>query len=176
MSDTTSVSQSILSHEDRTSSNSSPNTGPNTPDDISRWLCHIDLQSFGEDLQAAARAVFPNTSKSRYTKVSVLTLCWEDEDPNLPVSIEIEKLESVLRDIYGFETELWKIPDRNCHARLNLKMLDFTTTEDDPTERLLIVYYAGHAKLTKDRLLCWTRFVTYILSSREYKVILLPFV
>lgn len=118
MSDTTSVSQSIPSHEDGTSSNSSPNTGPNTPDDISRWLCHIDLQSFGKGLQAAARAVFPNTSKSRYTKVSVLTLCWEDEDPNLPVSIEIEKLKSVFRDMYGFETELWKIPDRNCLSRL----------------------------------------------------------
>ena len=124
MSDGTSLSQSIHSQDDRASSTSSASTGPCTPEEITRWLCHVDLQSFGEGLQAAAKAVFPNPSRSRYTKVSVLTLSWEDEDPNLPVSIEIEKLEAMFRDVYGFATEHWSVPDRNSHAQLNRKILD----------------------------------------------------
>jgi hypothetical protein len=107
----------------------------------------------------AANAIFPNTSKLRYKTVSTLLLSWEDEDPNLPVSIEINELSAVFENGYGFETEKWKIPDQNSHARLNRKILDFVVTEDDPRDYLFIVYYAGHAKLTSDRLLSWTRFV-----------------
>lgn len=81
-------------------------------DEIDRWAAHIGLQEFGESLQAAANAVFPNDSQSRYTKVHVLMLCWEDEDPNLPVSIEIQKLFDVFTDIYRFETEIWRYQTR----------------------------------------------------------------
>jgi hypothetical protein len=160
MSETTNF-ESVFSDDapgDRTSTGI-PESIPPTPDDISRWQDHIGLQEFGEGLQAAAKAVFPNSSKSRYSKVSVLMLSWQDEDPNLPVSIEIDHLNGVFRCIYGFETEIWKIPDSNCHAKLNRKVLDFVTTEDDPADQLFIVYYAGHARLTRDRLLAWTRFV-----------------
>ena len=159
MSLTSTASQSVLSDEHSSSSNSSPNTIPPSPDDISRWQWHIGLQDFGKSLQVAANAIFPNTSKLRYKTVSTLLLSWEDEDPNLPVSIEINELSAVFEDGYGFETEKWKIPDQNSHARLNRKILDFVVTEDDPRDYLFIVYYAGHAKLTSDRLLSWTRFV-----------------
>jgi hypothetical protein len=47
---------------------------------------------FDEGLQAATRVTFPNTNKSSYSKVSVLMVSWEDEDPNLPLSIEMERL------------------------------------------------------------------------------------
>src|SRR5450756_711788 len=102
MSTSGSTSPSVLSDEERNSSNSSPDTIPPhdpssnippTPDDISRWQCHIDLETFGQSLHAAAKAIFPNTSKTRYKKVSVLMLCWEDEDPKLPVSEEIKNLD-----------------------------------------------------------------------------------
>jgi hypothetical protein len=168
MSTSGSTSPSVLSDEERNSSNSSPDTIPlqdpsttilPTPDDISRWQCHIDLERFGQSLHAAAKAVFPNTSKTRYKEVSVLMLCWEDEDPKLPVSVEIEKLDEVFRNKFGFHTDVWKIPGRNSHAKLTQRILDLIDTEDDPKDHLFIVYYGGHAKLTHDRLLSWTRFV-----------------
>ncbi|KAH9219391.1 hypothetical protein DL95DRAFT_457467 [Leptodontidium sp. 2 PMI_412] len=100
-------------------------TLPPSSCDIDRWRYHIGLKQFGEALGAAAKAVFPNTSKSRYTRVSVLMIQWEDEDPRLPVSIEIEKLYDVFTKIYHFETEIWKIPDQGSHASTNRKILDF---------------------------------------------------
>ena len=81
--------QPSVSSEEFDEYTSSPNsTPPATLSDIDRWQHHISLQSFGDGLQAAANAVFPNVSNSRYSKVSVLMLCWEDEDPGLPVSLE----------------------------------------------------------------------------------------
>ncbi|KAH9211957.1 hypothetical protein DL95DRAFT_509849, partial [Leptodontidium sp. 2 PMI_412] len=126
------------------------------PDDISRWSCHISLQKFGEELQAAADAAFPNISTSRYTSVSVLMIMWEDEDPYLPVSIEIAKLDDIFQRLYGFETEVWRFPGQKSHAKVNRKILDLADVEGNPSEHLLIVYYAGHGLLTTERLLAWT--------------------
>lgn len=80
--------------EDYPSSQSSP---PPTFQDIERWQYHISLREFGEDLQAAAKAIFPNDSNSKYTKVNVLILSWQDEDPQLPVSLEIRRLYEVFK-------------------------------------------------------------------------------
>jgi len=136
-----------------------PAKPPPTPEELSRQQRHTNLENFGKSLQLATRPLFPNTSKSRYSKVSVLLLSWETEDPQLPVSIEIKELADIFQNIYGFETELWTIPEQNCHARLNRKILDFVMTDDDPRDHLLIAYYAGHATLTADRLLSFERFV-----------------
>jgi hypothetical protein len=91
-------------------------------------------------------------------------LCWEDEDPKLPVSIEIEKLNDVFESDYGFDTEVWRIPGQNSHAKLNQKILNLIDTDDDPKDHLFIVYYGGHARLTHDRLLSWTRFVKQVFT------------
>ena len=47
-------------------------------------------------------------------------LKWQDEDPNLPVSYDIAKLSHVFKETYGYETELWEIPDddKNCHRKV----------------------------------------------------------
>jgi len=162
MSSSGSTSPFVLSDEERNSSNSSPDTIPPvddptniipTPDDITRWQCHIGLEAFGKGLHMAAKAVFPNKSKTRYKKVSVLMLCWENEDPELPVSEEIAKLDDVFREDFGFDTDIWKIPERNSHTKLTQRILDLIDTEDDPKDHLYIVYYGGHARLTHDRLL-----------------------
>ncbi|KAE9379701.1 hypothetical protein N431DRAFT_553822 [Stipitochalara longipes BDJ] len=131
---------------------------PPTPREIDHWNYHVSLQQFGKDLQAAAKAVFPNGSSSRYTDVSVLILSWEDEDPQLPVSIEIEKLYAVFQHVYHFETEHWKIPNHNCHYRVTKKIMDFVAPTDDIDHHLKIVYYAGHARLMDTRSLAWTSF------------------
>jgi len=140
---------------------SSPNTTPPPrADEIDQWQCHIGLQRFGQELQAAANKAFPNIEKSRYTNVYVLLLSWEDEDPNLPVSLEILKLLKVFKNIYRFETEIWHIPDQDCHAEVCQKILNFAKLGGNSKEHLKIVYYAGHGKLARNRLLSWTRYGT----------------
>ncbi len=137
------------------SANSTP--PPPTAADSDRWHYHIDFQTFTNDLQAAANAVFPNETKSRYSKVSVLMLSWADEDPKLPVSLEMDQLYEVFRKIYHYETERWAIPDENCHYELTGKIMDFVKPDADSKAHLKIVYYAGHARLLETRQLVWTR-------------------
>jgi hypothetical protein len=50
---------------------------------------HIDLQNYEKGLQDAANAVFSSNRRTRYTHISALLLSGEDEDPQLPVSLEI---------------------------------------------------------------------------------------
>lgn len=137
------------------SANSTP---PPTFADSDRWHYHTEFSNFKEDLQAAANSVFPNDKRTRYSEVFVLMLSWADEDPNLPVSLEIDKLCGVFRDVYHYETERWNIPDENCHYKLTEKIMDFVKPEEHSKTHLKIVYYAGHARLLDTRLLVWTRY------------------
>ena len=123
--------------------------------DLDRLNYHISLQDFGSGLQKAANAVFSSDRNSRYTNVDVILLSWEDEDPNLPVSIEIKDLAKTFTEIYGFDVEEWLIPARNSHNRLQTKVLHFLGSGDP--KHLKIVYYAGHGYLTNHGQLAWTR-------------------
>jgi len=153
-----SVSENISETVSQSNSISSSSTAPPpTPHDIDRWGKHTSLQEFGEGLQSAARALFPNETKSRYTSVTVLVLSWQDEDPNLPVSLEISRLVDVFKNIYHFDVDEWKIPNQNSHWAVNQKIMTFVAPGPNDKEHLKIVYYAGHARLTKTRLLEWTR-------------------
>jgi hypothetical protein len=87
----------------------------------------------------------------------VILLSWFEEDPRLPVSLEINALAEVFSNAYGFEVEQWLIPSDNSHNKLQTKILNFLG--DDNTSHLKIVYYAGHGKLTNHGTLAWTRFV-----------------
>ncbi|KAE8443543.1 hypothetical protein EG329_001783 [Mollisiaceae sp. DMI_Dod_QoI] len=129
--------------------------------DIDQLNYHTDLQEFGKSLQVAIDAVFSDTGRrsSRYTqltplKISAILLSWEDEDPNLPVSLEISTLRDVFINLYEFEVEEWKIPDVNSHTALNLKILQFL--HDNDTKHLKIVYYAGHGRLNNHGQAIWT--------------------
>ncbi len=119
---------------------------------------HITLKDVGQQLQNAANAAFPNNHGMRYSNVYVLLLCWEDEDPNLPVSIEIDELFVVFSEIYNFDVEVWKIPGVGSHKKLNQKILDFVERGDDSKDDLKIVYYGGHGLLAKNRQPCWERY------------------
>jgi hypothetical protein len=109
-------------------------------------------------LQEAADQAFPNTTTSRYRNVYVLMLSWEDEDPSLPVSLEIQRLFEVFKELYHFETEVCHIPDRNPHNEVAKKILGFADLGENSKNDLKIVYYAGHGKLARNRLLSWTRY------------------
>jgi hypothetical protein len=129
-----------------------------TMKDINRWSCHTNLKRFGESLQTAAKAVFPNDKKVRYSKATVLMLSWADEDPQLPVSLEIEKSETTFRAYYHYEVEHFLIPDEDCHFEVAAKVMKFVKPEADSKAHLKIVYYAGHARLLDTRALALTRY------------------
>jgi hypothetical protein len=85
----------------------------------------------------------------------VILLSWEDEDPSLPVSLEIKELAQTFKEDYGFEVEEWLIPDNKSHNELQTKLLQFLG-QSDP-KHLKIVYYGGHGKLTTHGQLAFTR-------------------
>ncbi|PVH81338.1 hypothetical protein DL98DRAFT_397218, partial [Cadophora sp. DSE1049] len=130
---------------------------PPAPHEIDRWNRHVKLQDFAAGLQDAAKALFPNEKTSRYSCVTVLVLSWQDEDPRLPVSLEIAELIRVFRDIYNYDVEEWEIPSQSSHLALNRRIMGFVDPAPNDREHLKIVYYAGHGRLTKTRLLEWTR-------------------
>jgi hypothetical protein len=151
------IDEDEIEYKDSTQGSSLNSTPPPIGYDFDKWLYHTGFKEWGDDLHEAAKAVFPNTAPARYRNVHVLMLKWEDEDPNLPVSREITRLFKVFQDLYRFQTEVWDIKDVACHAEVNQKILDFSRLGGDNKEDLKIVYYAGHGKLTKNRLLSWTR-------------------
>jgi hypothetical protein len=125
--------------------------------DLDKLNYHVYLQDFGCQLQRAANAIFPGDQISRYTEVHVILLSWEDEDPKLPVSVEMKDLADVFSNLYGFEVEQWLIPSDNSHNKLQKKILKFLG--DDDAGHLKIVFYAGHGKLTNHGTPAWTRYV-----------------
>lgn len=128
-----------------------------TSHELDRLNHHIGLQDFGSKLQQAANAVFTGDQKSRYSKVEVILLSWEDEDPKLPVSLEIMDLAAVFIDIYHYEVQEWQIPSEDSHNQLQSRILTFLGKSDP--QNLKIVYYAGHGRLTNHGTPAWTRSV-----------------
>ncbi|KAG4442602.1 hypothetical protein IFR05_001932 [Cadophora sp. M221] len=128
---------------------------PPRPEDIDRWHRHTTLENFGRALNKRAKLVFSSESRSRYSNVHVLVIKWEREDPNLPVSHEIEDLCRVLKGTYHYQTEIFEIPDKKSHARVSAKINAFIDINDDSKDDLKIIYYAGHGKLTKTKDLIW---------------------
>jgi len=134
---------------------------PPTPQDLDRVQSHISLQNFGEGLQQAANACFPNQVGNRYSKVYVLLLYWEDEDFELPVSLEVNQLSHVFRESYNFSTRIWKIPSNGSHNKLNQEVLDFINEGNDSKYDLKLVYYGGHGALASNRQPIWMRYTIH---------------
>jgi hypothetical protein len=171
-----SYGDSIFSSRSPSSSNTSiiP-PGPPRGDEIDRWQRHIGMQDFAKDLQIAAESVYPNHKRSRYSNVYVLIFKWKTEDPKLPVWYEIEELYHVLDQIYGYEIEIFEIPDHKSHAKVVEKVTAFIAINDDSKNDLKIVYYAGHSRLSDTRDLVWSRCVVFSLYEKEAIRILFPF-
>jgi hypothetical protein len=152
--------------EDERTDHSRLNGTPNQilrPEEFSRWQCHTSLEQFGANLHAAAQTLFPKSTRSRYTEVHVLMLSWEDVDPKLPVDLEMDPLFDVFQNMYNFRTERWRIPNLRSQRRVNDRVTDFLG--DENKEHLKIVYYAGHACLSSNRLLSWTKYVVKITTE-----------
>lgn len=146
--------------EDAFESLEEPTRPPPSFHELDKLQYHIDLHDVGERLQNAANAAFPNDKRMRYSTVYVLMVCWEDEDPNLPVSIEVDELCDVFHKVYRFIVDVWKIPKEGSHKKLNQKVLDFVELGGDSKDDLKIVYYGGHGMLAHNRHSCWARYVS----------------
>ena len=98
-------------------------------------------------------------------------LSWEDEDPNLPMSLEINKLAIIFDMIYHFKVSSYEIPDENYHFELTERMMRFVRPEGNSRVHLKIVYYAGHAKPIDTRALVLTRYKLALLVSSKPRLI-----
>lgn len=106
---------------------------------------HIpSIEKFGQDLQVAIHAAWPTRRGSRYEEAHVLLLSWEDD--NLGVEREIRRLKHVFSVLYRFDVQEFRIPSKTPGKATTSRVSDFL--ENDSPSSLLIVYYAGHARLS----------------------------
>ncbi|KAL8815419.1 MAG: hypothetical protein Q9223_005443 [Gallowayella weberi] len=111
-----------------------------------------DLDSLLKILNQSLLAAFPRASGSRYSDVNVLLLSWEDDD--LDVVTEITELSTVFSQVYGYETDHYRIPSTQSHIALARKILE-SLLASDSSEKLLIVYYGGHGYMNDQRDCVW---------------------
>lgn len=78
---------------------------------------------------------------------------WEEDE--LEVEWELNELQQVFREEYGFSTEQFLIPIQNAHRKLNHKALSFVE-DHEREDMLLIVYYGGHGAINKARQSTWS--------------------
>jgi hypothetical protein len=106
---------------------------------------HIpSIEKFGEDLQIAITAAWPTRHGNRYEEAHVLMLSWEGD--NLGVEQEIRRLKHVFSVLYRFDVQEFQIPSKTPGKATTSRISDFL--ENDSPSSLLIVYYAGHARLS----------------------------
>lgn len=116
---------------------------------------HSNAKTFKDEVNQAIQGAFPKTDNFRYTAVHVLLLSWEEGDLDPPCSEEIRKLCRVFENRYRFAVEEWKIPsDPRSHTLCRNKLSAFVQAHDH-RDVLLIVYYAGHGELDRDRRCVW---------------------
>ena len=124
----------------------------NRTHDVSSVNFHVrDLETFGNTLTRATAAAFPTTvpwERYRYEQVHVLLLSWEED--LLGVSEEVAALRDIFQRTYNYDTEEWQIPSKRSHNSLVERVAGFLAAYEDKTA-LLIVYYAGHGRLSDDR-------------------------
>ena len=120
----------------------SANGIPPPSHDTSSAGYHVTQASFLLQLDLAVQASWAARHKNKYVDVKVLLMSWASDD--LGVEPEIHGLMSVFRDLYHFDCEYWKIPDRDSGREATKKVIAHMEQVSDP-DNLFIFYYAGHA-------------------------------
>jgi hypothetical protein len=102
---------------------------PNTHD-ISYTSNHVPtLSDLTADLEAATHAVWSRRHESRYSKVCALFVRWESDD--LGVETESNDLQHVFQDLYHYQVESYKIPDKKPDASLTGRILQFLNNDEE---------------------------------------------
>ncbi|KAH8766234.1 hypothetical protein BGZ57DRAFT_798548 [Hyaloscypha finlandica] len=133
-------------------SSTSPSPGLSTHN-TKRANYHVkDISEFARTLEISANRAFPNRGLTRYKRVEVLLLRWEEDE--LQVEWELNDLAKVFR-AYNFNTETWLIPTESPYMKMMSKALQFVG-DHQSEDTLLIVYYGGHAKINEARQSTWS--------------------
>jgi hypothetical protein len=104
---------------------------------------HVTQASFLLQLDLAVQASWAARHRSKYVDVKVLLMTWCSDD--LGVEREVQGLLSVFRDLYRFDCEHWKIPDRDAGREATKKVISHMERVSSNPDNLFIFYYAGHA-------------------------------
>jgi len=71
------------------------------------------------------------------------------------MSNELDALENIFKNQYGYETEKWQIPSMSSQADLAIKTTAFVKEHQDP-DSLLVIYYVGHRTIGEDLRSLWS--------------------
>ncbi|KAK8007742.1 hypothetical protein PG989_001732 [Apiospora arundinis] len=82
-----------------------------------------------------------------YTKVSVLLLSWHKDIDDLKTDEEVTDLENLFKDKFMFETtrQILTKDSKSAQAQVNHYLAKFVY-ENDSSNTMLIIYYAGHGR------------------------------
>jgi hypothetical protein len=109
--------------------------------DISHVPYHLSsIETVAKQMQAAVSEAW--NRRFCYNAVFALLLYWEDDD--LEVEPEITKLGATFREIYHYNTEIWKIGSDKPGLELKERLIHFLK-QNDAKGNLIIFYYGGHA-------------------------------
>jgi hypothetical protein len=62
----------------------------------------------------------------------------------------------VLEDVYQYEIDEFRIPDSESHAAVSEKINTFVKVNNNSSNDLKVVYYAGHSRLSRTKELIWS--------------------
>lgn len=103
---------------------------------------HVTQASLLLRLDLAVQASWAARNRSKYVDVKILLMTWSDD---LGVERELQALLSVFRDLYGFDCEYWKIPDRDSGREATKKVISHIEGASSNPDNLFIFYYACRA-------------------------------
>lgn len=109
------------------------------------------IHDFTKELQTALAANWAtrkSCGSSKYEAVKALLLSWEEDD--LGVGVEVDLLGQLLEGAYGYEVEKWRIPSLNSFMALDKQVRNFAESIWSTSSSLFILYYAGHARPSRD--------------------------
>ena len=116
--------------------------GPTHPASTTPARRLISYKAFLDTATQAFSGAFPSSSESKYQRVVVLLLRWEDDDTD--VAKDLSKLQDVFEKCYHFTTKTWIIPSSRSDATLSQCLYDFRDANAS-SGNLLIVYYGGRS-------------------------------
>ena len=146
----------------------------------------MDIYELRKAAGNAVAGASPDRGTSRYRRVYVLLLRWENDQTG--ISQRIQELQRVFQDRYHYRTEEWAIPQQNSSIRLGKKLKDLPEKlyeEDVPNESdiiegkgikneevLRIVYYGGYCggQLNSIHLPQWSWYVKSLVMHNELKL------
>ncbi len=154
-----------------------PTTTPiTTTHDTTSASSHLpDFPSLLSHLSDAVAAASTNASEAtKYQNVKALFLSWDKDD--LDVASQMAPLIALLKGVYHYDTDAWKIPSRRTAAELYRKLTEFVKANGQEGN-LLIIYYGGHAKANERAVGGSTWFAKYVFdpTSSLRSPVLTPF-